>query len=273
MPRLVPGLIAGLIVGLTPVPLLAEDVPTTAPVATAESNMTEDERKALRDEVRAYLLEHPEVLIEAMDVLQTREAEAALQRDLTLVSTLSSTIFASPNDWVGGNPEGDITLVEFMDYRCSYCRQAYAEVEELIRTDGNIRFVVKEFPILGEASLLSSQFAIAVLQLHGPEAYAGAHDALIKLRGEPVTETLVRLATDLGHDPQPILDRMGAPEVMSVIQANHALAQQMEVTGTPAFVLRDSVIRGYAPLDAMREIVAEARANTGANIGASSANP
>jgi protein-disulfide isomerase len=261
MPRFAPGLIVGLIVGLTSLPVLAEDAPTTAPVAGAENSMTEDERNSLREEVRAYLLEHPEVLIEAMDVLQTREAEAALQRDLMLVSTLSSAIFASPNDWVGGNPEGDITLVEFMDYRCSYCRQAYTEVKELIKTDGNIRFVVKEFPILGEASLLSSQFAIAVLQLHGPEAYVAAHDALISLRGEPVTETLARLATELGHDPQPILARMNAPEVMSVIEANHALAQQMDVTGTPAFVLKDSVIRGYAPLDAMREIVNEARAD------------
>ena len=74
---------------------------------------------------------------------------------------------------VGGNPEGDLTLVEFMDYRCGYCRKAYNEVEELIKTDGNIRFVVKEFPILGEASMLSSQFAIAVRQLHGRRGLQG----------------------------------------------------------------------------------------------------
>ncbi|MGL4234955.1 DsbA family protein [Tabrizicola sp.] len=249
----------GLIAGLVSLPALAEEVPVTPPAATAEATMTEAERKAFREEVRAYLLENPEVLIEAMDVLQAREEEAALQRDILMVSTHSGEIFNSPNDWVGGNPEGDLTLVEFMDYRCSYCRKAYAEVEELIKADGNIRFVVKEFPILGEASLLSAQFAIAMRQLHGDQAYEAAHDALIALRGEPTPETLARLATDLGHDPKPVLDRMGSPEVMSVIQANHILAEQMEITGTPAFVLKDMVMRGYAPLETMQQFVAEAR--------------
>jgi protein-disulfide isomerase len=248
-----------LVAGLSSLPATAQELPNTPPATSTESAMSAEERLAFREEVRAYLLEHPEVLIEAMDVLQAREEEAALKRDVMLVSTLSSTIFASPNDWVGGNPNGDLTLVEFMDYRCGYCRKAYSEVEELIKTDGNIRFVVKEFPILGEASLLSAQFAIAVLQLHGDKAYEAAHDALITLRGEPTVETLTRLATDLGHDPKPIIARMNGPEVMSVIQANYALAEQMEITGTPAFVLKDMVMRGYAPLDTMRDFVADAR--------------
>lgn len=241
----------GLIAGLASFSASAEEAGT----------MTEAERTALREEVRAYLLEHPEVLIEAMDVLQQREEEAAVLRDVQMVSTHANAIFANPNDWVGGNPEGDITLVEFMDYRCGYCRKAYDEVEALISTDGNIRFVVKEFPILGEASLLSAQFAISVLQLHGDQAYEAAHDALIALRGEPTPETLERLAKDLGLEAQPILDRMNTPAVMAVIQENHALAEQMEITGTPAFVLKDMVMRGYAPLETMQEFVAAARAD------------
>lgn len=248
----------GLIAGLASFPAFAEDQPATAP---ADSTMTEAERKALRDEVRAYLLDHPEVLIEAMDVLQQREEDAALARDVQTVSTHNDLIFNNPNDWVGGNPNGDITLVEFMDYRCGYCRKAYDEVDALIKTDGNIRFVVKEFPILGEASMLSAQFAIALRQLHGDAAYAKAHDALMTLRGEPTVETLARLATDLGFEAQPVLDRMNAPEVMVVIQENHALAQQMEITGTPAFVLKDMVMRGYAPLETMQDFVADARAD------------
>ncbi|WP_137112089.1 DsbA family protein [Rhodobacter sp. SY28-1] len=241
----------GLIAGLASLPAFAEE-----PVAP---KMTDAERSAFRDEVRAYLLENPEVLIEAMDILQAREQEAALLRDVQMVSSLNDVIFNNPNDWVGGNPNGDITLVEFMDYRCGYCRQAYAEVAELIKTDGNIRFVVKEFPILGEASLISSQFAIAVLQLHGPEAYDKAHDALMTLRGEPSPESLSRLATDLGLEAQPILERMNSAAVMQVIQDNHELATQMEITGTPAFVLKDMVMRGYAPLDVMRDFVSDAR--------------
>lgn len=246
----------GLITGLAALPALAE-----APVSGTAATMTETERKDFRAEVRAYLLEHPEVLIEAMDVLQQREELAVLDRDARIIAANSARIFANPNDWVGGNPEGDITLVEFMDYRCGYCRKAYAEVAELIATDGNIRFVVKEFPILGEASMLSAQFAIALRQLHGDEAYGRAHSALIALRGEPTVETLTRLADDLGFAAQPILDRMNAPEVMAVIQDNHALAATMDISGTPAFVMGDGVMRGYAPLDIMRDFVADMRAD------------
>jgi protein-disulfide isomerase len=242
----------GLIAGLASLPAFAEDQPL-AP------KMSDVDRKELREEIRAYLLENPEVLIEAMDVLQAREEKAATLRDVQMVSSLNDVIFHNANDWVGGNPDGDITLVEFMDYRCGYCRQAYAEVEELIKSDGKIRFVVKEFPILGEASLISSQFAISVLQLHGNEAYDKVHDALMTLRGEPSPETLTRLASDLGLEPQPILDRMNSAEVMQVIKDNHELATQMEITGTPAFVLKDTVMRGYAPLDVMRDFVSDAR--------------
>lgn len=250
----------GLIAGLASLPAFAEDLPKTAPATSGtESTMTEAERTAFQNEVRAYLLEHPEVLIEAMDVLQKREEDAALARDSQFITANSNVIFANANDWVGGNPNGDITLVEFMDYRCGYCRKAYEEVDQLIKTDGNIRFVVKEFPILGDASMLSAQFAIALKQLHGDEAYGKAHDALMTLRGEPTPETLARVATDLGLDPQPILDRMGKPEVQAVIQANYALAQQMDITGTPAFVLKDVVMRGYAPLETMRDFVKDAR--------------
>jgi protein-disulfide isomerase len=156
----------------------------TPALAGGLGDMTEEERAAFRDEVRAYLLENPEVIVEAMTELQLREdgrrrprpADAGRQQGRDLPDEA---------DWVGGNPEGDITLVEFMDYRCGYCRKAYQEVEELVKTDGNIRFVLKEFPILGEESLLSSQFAIAVRLLHGDAAYKTAHDALIALRGEP----------------------------------------------------------------------------------------
>ena len=225
------------------------------------AEMTAEERLALQGEIKAYILENPEVLVEAMGILQTREDAAATERDALLVQASSDAIFASPDDWVGGNPQGDVTVVEFMDYRCGYCRKAYTEVEELVASDGNIRFVVKEFPILGEASLLSAQFAIAVRQLHGDAAYEAAHKALIDLRGEPTVETLTRLASDLGHDPKPIIDRMPGDAVMDVIKANHALADKMEISGTPTFVLKDTMLRGYVPLDGMREIVAGVRAD------------
>jgi protein-disulfide isomerase len=232
-----------------------------AALAGGLGEMTAEERAAFRDEVKAYLLENPDVIVEAMDVLRAREETAAATRDLDLVKANGPALMNSPSDWVGGNPEGDITVVEFMDYRCGYCRKAYGEVADLISSDGNIRFVVKEYPILGPESLLSSQFAIAVRMLHGDAAYEAAHDALIKLRGEATPATLERLAIELGHNPAALIAKMAAPDVQAVIDANHALAGAMEISGTPTFVIDGAMLRGYLPLDDMRKIVADERAS------------
>jgi protein-disulfide isomerase len=225
----------------------------------AMAEMTDAERQAFRDEVRAYLLENPDVLVEALDIYQARQEALAVQADAQLVQDHKDALFNDGTSWVGGNPDGDITLVEFMDYRCGYCRKAFAEVEELVKSDGNIRIIVKQYPILGEQSLLSSQFAIAVKRLHGPEAYKNAHNALISLRADATPETLAQLATDLGLDPKAILDAMISPEVTAEIQANHALGQAMQINGTPTFVVDGTLLRGYVPLEDMRAIVADER--------------
>ena len=239
--------------------LLAGTALTLAAALPVHAEMTAAEREAFRAEVRAYLLENPEVLIEAMNALEMREQVAAAERDKQMLAEQAEVIFNDPASWVGGNPEGDITVVEFIDYRCGYCRKAWQEVDQLIETDGNIRFVLKEFPILGEQSVLSSRFAISVLQLHGSDAYKQAHDALLSLRADATPEALVRVAEDLGLEPQPIMDRMQAPEVTKVIEDNHRLARTMDVSGTPTFVVGGTMVRGYVPLQAMQEIVAEQR--------------
>lgn len=222
-------------------------------------SMTEAERAAFRAEVKAYLLENPEVLVDAMNVLQDRQAQAEQANDKQLVIDHKADLFADKASWVGGNPDGDITVVEFMDYRCGYCRKAYQEVEDLVKADGNIRLVLKEYPILGEDSVTSARFAIAVLQLHGNDAYKKAHDALITLRGTPDASTLGRLATDLGLDAQAVLAKMGSPEVSAVIAQNQALGDKMAISGTPTFVIDGQMLRGYVPLDGMQQIVAQER--------------
>ncbi len=232
----------------------------TTPAAALDLDALNDaERDALRGEIRAYLLDNPEVLMEAIQVLEQREAQAQVAGDVALVKANADALFADGRSWVGGNLDGDVTLVEFHDYRCSYCRQAHAEVQELVETDGNIRLILKEFPILGEQSVLASQFAIAVLQLHGDDAHKQVHDALMEMRAEISRDTLARLATALALDPAPILERMDTPEVGSVIAENRALAQRMQISGTPTFVLQDQMLRGYVPRAQMEQIVAAMR--------------
>ncbi|MGR3659704.1 MAG: DsbA family protein [Paracoccaceae bacterium] len=231
-----------------------------SPVAALDlETMSDAERQVFRAEVRAYLLENPEVLMEAIAVLEQRQSEQKVVDDTTLVQINAEALFNDEDSYVGGNPDGDITMVEFLDYRCGYCKRAHPEVTKLIKTDGNIRYIIKEFPILGDQSVLASRFAISTRQNAGDEAYAKVHDALMTFRGDISDTSLRRLATDLGLDADMILDGMNSDEVSAIISANHALGQIMQINGTPSFIVGDQMLRGYVPYDSMMEIVAELR--------------
>ncbi|WP_405110898.1 DsbA family protein [Phaeobacter sp. BS52] len=223
------------------------------------SQMSDDERAAFGAEVRAYLLENPEVILEAVNKLEQQQAADEAARDDALVSENLTALHDDGYSWVGGNPDGDITLVEFMDYRCGYCRRAAPEVEQLVSGDGNIRLIIKEFPILGEASVLTSRFAIATRLVAGDDAYKDVHDALITLSGEPNEGTLRRLADGLDLDADAILARMSDPEIARQLQDTRALAQQLAISGTPTFVLGEELLRGYLPADQMEIMVADIR--------------
>ncbi len=232
----------------------------SGPAAADVIDMSEQERAAFRQEVRDYLIENPEVLMEAIGVLEQRQAEAQAQSDVDLVAAHADALFNDGTSWVGGNPDGDVTMVEFLDYRCGYCRRAHPEVNDLVETDGDIRYVVKEFPILGEQSELASRFAIATRNVVGDEAYKDVHDALMTLRSDVAEPALERIASDLELDTGAILAAMNAAEVTAEINANRALAQSMGISGTPTFVVGDQMLRGYLPIDQMLQIVDEVRA-------------
>ncbi|MCR8546311.1 DsbA family protein [Salipiger sp. P9] len=233
------------------VPALAQDFDFEA--------MTPEQRQAFGAQVRAYLMENPEVIMEAVGVLEAKQAEQQAAADDQIVADNADALYRDGYSWVGGNPEGDITIVEFSDYRCGYCRKAFPEVEELVKSDGNIRLIVKEFPILGDASLVSSQFAIATLLEAGPDAYKAMHDALITLEGDPSEPVLRRLAGTLGLDADAIIARMSDEEITRRIQETRSLAARLQINGTPSFVFGGEMLRGYVPLDGMRQLVDELR--------------
>ncbi|MHA7886822.1 DsbA family protein [Roseicyclus sp.] len=227
--------------------------------ATDLDNLTDAEREAFRAEVRSYLVENPEVLMEAFAVLEQRQAEAEVERDAMAVAANANALFASAFDVVLGNPEGDITVVEFMDYRCGFCRRAHPEVLDLVELDGNIRLVVKEFPILGEQSVLASRFAIATRVALGDEAYFEIFDAMMTMRGDMTQPALMALAEGLGLDSAAIVASLDDPLVRQTIDYNRALGERLQISGTPTFVFGDQMVRGYVPLDGMLEIVAMLR--------------
>lgn len=233
------------------------------PVAATEiADMTEAERQAFRGEIRAYLLENPEVLMEAIGVLEQRQAEEESAAQLVAVGDNEAALFQSAFDHVGGNLDGDVVIVEFIDYRCSFCRRAHPEVGELVAADGNIRIITKEFPILGEQSVLASRFAIATRLALGGEAYEQVGDALMAMRSDVTELALARLAEDLGLDSAAIFAAMDDTLVQSTIDANYALGQRMGITGTPSFVFGDQLVQGYVPLENMQDIVAVLRDTT-----------
>lgn len=223
------------------------------------AQMNAAERAAFRAEVRAYLLENPEVIMEAVAVLDQRRAAQAAENDRLLVQDNLAALFEDGYSWVGGNPEGDITLVEFMDYKCGYCRKAFDEVEELISSDGNIRFIIKEFPILGPQSTLSARFAVATKLLAGDDAYQAIHTALMTYNGEINEAALTRLAEPMGLETDKILAHMDSEEVSQILASNRALGQRMAISGTPTFIMQDQMLRGYVPLNGMRQVVEDIR--------------
>ena len=235
---------------------------TTLPAQALDlDSLSDADRTALRAEIRSYLMENPEVIMEAVAVLEDRQAAGQADADAALIRANADALFDASHDWTGGNPQGDITLVEFMDYKCGYCRRAVDEVAGLLEADGNIRFVLKEFPILGEDSVTASRFALATKQIEGDAAYKSAHDALMAYDGSMTDAGLTRLADSLGFDANAIIAAMDSDTVSEAIAANRALGQRLRLRGTPSFVMDDRMMRGFVPQAAMAEIAAEIRAD------------
>lgn len=243
-------LVTAAALGLAASPALAFDI----------ESMSEAERDIFRAEIRDYLMENPEVLMEAIAVLEERRAaQAAAQEDL-LLDQYRAAIFEDDHSWIGGNPDGDVTIVEFLDYRCGFCKRAHPEVQALLATDGNIRIIVKEFPILGPESELASRYAIAAKKLEGDAAYSAVHDALMEWQGPVNAGALGRIAAAAGiekHDA--IIAEMDSDETTAIITENRRLAQALNINGTPSFIMGDNFVRGYVELEQMKSIVAGIR--------------
>ncbi len=236
----------------------------TGPAQALDLNaMSDAEKEQFGQQVREYLLENPEVIIEAINILEQRNALAEAQADQELVAANADELFNDGYSWVGGNPDGDLTLVEFMDYRCGYCRRAVPQVAELLSEDGNIRLIIKELPILGDASIMSSRFAIATKHVAGDDAYKQVHDALLEVGGEPTEVTLRRISDGLGLDSDAIIEAMNSEQVTNEINQTRELARRMNISGTPSFVLGTEMLRGFMTADQMIEIANVVRAEQG----------
>ncbi|MGE0651532.1 MAG: DsbA family protein [Alphaproteobacteria bacterium] len=211
---------------------------------------------AFERRVRTYLLAHPDVIADAVVVLRQRKADADVIAQREAVRANRSDILSSGALPVAGNPNGDVTVVEFFDYNCPYCRQAFPLIRALLAADTGIRLVLREFPVLGPESSFASRAAIAA-SLQGK--YLAFHDALMTRGGEITPPVVLDVAGVTGLDVERLKADMAKAEISAMIDSSHALARRLLITGTPTFIIGDELISGFAGIDEIKAAVALAR--------------
>jgi len=216
------------------------------------------DRSAVEEVVRSYLLENPEILTEMQSVLEERQKDAERVAQVDTIRTASADIFDSAHDGIFGNPDGDVTIVEFFDYNCGFCKRALGDMEAMVAADPKLRFVLKEFPILGPDSQRAHVVSMAFRQLH-PEKYGDFHLAMMKSAGRATEESAIRTAVSLGADEAQLREAMKNPEIASVFAGTYELANRLAITGTPSYVIGEEVVFGAMGRELLGEKVEIAR--------------
>jgi len=228
-----------------------------APAGAADP-LTPAQSDAVRQIIREYLVENPEILIEALRSYESRMAATAQKQRQETLAQRRDQLERDPTSPVAGNPDGDVTLVEFTDYRCGYCKQVFPAVQELLKADGRIRWVVKEYPILGPDSVAAARAALAVWRTT-PGEYMAFHAALMAARGSLDETRVLEIAAEIGLDAKALAAAARDPEINAVLARNHELAQSLDIRGTPAFIVGDRLVPGAVDIETLRQMVAEAR--------------
>jgi protein-disulfide isomerase len=232
--------------------LNAGDRPATTPGgAAADMPQAEFERR-----VRAYLLGNPEIIAEAMQKLEARQQAAEQSEVKGVLKARSDEIFRDPASPVGGNPEGDVNLVEFFDYNCPYCRQVAPDMMKAEANDPKLRIVYKEFPILGPNSRFAAKAALAA---HRQGKYVAFHQALMQAKGMVDEARVLAVAATVGLDAERLKSDMEDPAIQAAIDRNLELARAFRIDGTPGFVIGERTVRGAIDLDTMEGLIREAR--------------
>ncbi|CAN7418215.1 DsbA family protein [Mesorhizobium sp. LjRoot246] len=207
--------------------------------------------------VHDYILAHPEVIMEALQSLDARQREADAKEAKAVLAAKADEVFRDPASPVGGNAQGNVTMTEFFDYNCPYCRQVAPIMAQATADDPQLRIVYKEFPILGPDSVFAAKAALAA---NKQGKYAEFHKALFDTKTR-VSETIVlRVAADVGLDVSRLKTDMQQPEILAAIEQNVKLAQALKINGTPGFVVGDRIFPGATDLATIKSLIEQARA-------------
>lgn len=233
-----------------PTPALAQDKPL--------------DRAEVEQIVREYLLANPELMVEMQSQLEQKQQAQAQAAAQSTIAESKADIFDSAHDGIVGNPNGKTTVVEFFDYNCGYCRHALSDMQALTKENGDLRFVLKELPILGPDSQKAHVVSMAFRKLM-PEKYSEFHQKLLGQEGRAGEASAIQIATSLGADEAELREVMKDPEIGEVFQKTYDLANRLNVSGTPSYVIGDEMIYGAQGADALREKIAALRFDASSN--------
>jgi protein-disulfide isomerase len=217
---------------------------------------SDEQRRMIEGVVRDYLLNNPEVLREAFQALERREQENQTRAQAELIERSAEALFRSPRQAVLGNPNGDVTVVEFFDYNCGFCKRALGDRQALLRQDPNLRWVLKEFPVLGPGSVEAAQISA---QLLGHPRYAEFHTRLLGFQGPVDRQRALSVARELGMDARALEAGMNAEATRAAVQESFALGNGLGLGGTPSYVIGREVVVGAVGLEALRERIGNMR--------------
>jgi protein-disulfide isomerase len=236
-------------------------VPCSVPALTQTTDATKAPvaNEALQQAIHDYILAHPEVLIQSLRIAKEREEARAAEQGKALLASLKNDLVDDPNAPVRGNPSGDVTLVEFFDYRCPYCRQVEPFLQALIKNDHGLRVVVKQLPILGPASVYAARVALAAIKQGKYEQF---HDAVMSKKPNIDEATVLKLAEEAGIAVDRLKTDMNSPEVNAEIKRTTEIARALRLTGTPAFIVGTELIPGATDLETLQALLDEARHGT-----------
>lgn len=225
--------------------------------AHAQGAFSAEQKRELEVLVRDILVKNPKILVEAMQALEQQREDLQAEAARAAIKQHAKLIFDDGASFVAGNPKGDVTLVEFFDYRCGYCKQVQPAVQALLQEDTKLRVVLKELPVLGPESILAARAAIAALEQKG--RYLAYHNAMMSFRGRLTEDEIFRIAGESGLNVARLKQDMDAPKVARLIEANLDLAHKLGIEGTPGFVVGDTLVPGAVPLETLRQLIAKKR--------------
>lgn len=225
--------------------------------AMAQSDLTAEQRRAMHEVIRAYLLENPEVIADAIRMLEEKQRMAAEQDAQVALNANRRALFDDPASPSQGEANADVTLVEFFDYRCGVCRRVYPVVANLLNSDRKIRRVYKDWPILGPESVYAARAALASRYQN---KYIEFHHAMMESRVNLTEQSILDIGARVGLDKAQLQRDMERPEIEAQLRRNFELADALKLNGTPSFIIGDNVVRGARDLQTLKNLVAEARA-------------